>query len=477
MHPQVHDGPPIKRHSVHSERIELLKGDTVSNSSLNRRNFLKGLGVFAGTAIIGSDLIPALGKGSVLAQQTEALAGPITNRPWYTMSFTGDPLMDERVLFYLGHAWYQMSEIGECLDTASRITAGDTPGWRREWFSTADRLRRVAETSLAGGHEISAGESYLRATSYYLAGLIYMDSPDDPELPRTARAVAECFEDALHLLKIPGETVQIPYENGYLPGYYFRSANTSAPLLIVHQGMDASIEETYFVAQGALALGYNCLMFHHPGQGLALREHGFTFRPDWENVITPVVDFALGLPGVDIERLALLGLSFGGALALRAAAFEPRLKICISNPPIYDWGSVVRQQLFGEYPQLEGLLDTAPDAFNLVISEFLKDAPAIYRWWINASMWKFGQETPAALVQHLQQYSLEGMIERITCKVLIMDGEAESYGSGDGQKIHAMLPNSDYMLFTAEDTALLHNQTAALAVANQRMFDWLDENI
>jgi hypothetical protein len=126
---------------------------------------------------------------------------------------------------------------------------------------------------------------------------------------------------------------------------------------------------------------------------------------------------------------------------------------------------------------MEELLNNDPAAFNVAISQFLEDAPSTYRWWITASMWKFGQETPAALVQHLQAYTLEGVIEQISCKVLIMDGEAEAYGSGDGQKIHAMLPDSDYMLFTAEDTALLHNQTAALAVANQRMFDWLDENI
>jgi hypothetical protein len=33
------------------------------------------------------------------------------------------------------------------------------------------------------------------------------------------------------------------------------------------------------------------------------------------------------------------------------------------------------------------------------------------------------------------------------------------------------------MLFTAEDTGLLHCQTGALNVASQRMFDWLDENV
>ena len=39
------------------------------------------------------------------------------------------------------------------------------------------------------------------------------------------------------------------------------------------------------------------------------------FRPDWENVVGPVLDYARTLPGVDGERVALWGLSMGGLLA------------------------------------------------------------------------------------------------------------------------------------------------------------------
>lgn len=442
---------------------------------ISRRNMLKGIAL--STVAFGADRI-IMPSQKLQAQEISDLPNArILAQPWHQSSFIGEPLMDERLIFYLGHSWYQMSEIGECLDTASRIEAGDIEGWRREWFHTADRVRSVAETSLAGEHEISAGEAYFRATSYYLAGLIYMESPDDPEMPRTARAVAECFEAGLRLLHIPGEAVRIPYETSFLPAYYFRTGKINAPLLIAHQGMDASVEETYFLAQGALARGYNCLLFHHPGQGLALREQGLTFRPDWENVITPVMNYALQLSDIDPARIAVMGLSFGGSLVLRAAAYEHRMKICISNPPAYDWGSTIHNILFGEYPEMGTLLENDPTTFNIAIGQFLESAPSYYRWWMNSAMWKYGQSTSAELLQHLQSYSLEGHLEHITCKVLLMDGSAEERTAGDGERIHQMLPNSTYMLFTDEDTASLHNQTGALAVANQRMFDWLDENL
>lgn len=92
------------------------------------------------------------------------------------------------------------------------------------------------------------------------------------------------------------------------------------PTVIMHTGFDGTAEEMH--VQGAAAgaeRSYNVLVFDGPGQGGTIRHQGMLFRPDWENVVGPVIDFALTLPGVDSERLALWGLSMGGLLAPRAA--------------------------------------------------------------------------------------------------------------------------------------------------------------
>ena len=49
-------------------------------------------------------------------------------------------------------------------------------------------------------------------------------------------------------------------------------------------------------------------------------------------MIRPVVDFALTLPEVDPDRIALYGWSLGGYLALRGASGEPRLAACVADP-------------------------------------------------------------------------------------------------------------------------------------------------
>jgi dienelactone hydrolase len=50
-----------------------------------------------------------------------------------------------------------------------------------------------------------------------------------------------------------------------------------------------------------------------------LRQREVPFRPDWEAVVTLVLDFALKRTEVDPERIALVGRSFGGYLAPRTA--------------------------------------------------------------------------------------------------------------------------------------------------------------
>jgi dipeptidyl aminopeptidase/acylaminoacyl peptidase len=54
-------------------------------------------------------------------------------------------------------------------------------------------------------------------------------------------------------------------------------------------------------------------------------------------VVSPVVDFALSrIQEVDPEEIALMGISMGGYLAARAAAFEYRIAACILYNGVFD---------------------------------------------------------------------------------------------------------------------------------------------
>ena len=77
---------------------------------------------------------------------------------------------------------------------------------------------------------------------------------------------------------------------------------------------------TFSTAQLRWLAGITCSPLTGRARVTRWSAQGLVLRPDWEAVITPVVDYALTRPDVDPARIALIGLSLGGYLAPRAAA-------------------------------------------------------------------------------------------------------------------------------------------------------------
>jgi hypothetical protein len=200
----------------------------------------------------------------------------------------------------LAHAIYGGADFGECRTTSGRVAIGDADSWYREWNETADRVYKIAESSEAKGHKVSAREAYLRASNYYRTSYpFFYGAPVDSRLVEAFDKETAAFRRAAALFDPPVEPVEIPYEGTTLPGYFYRVDDSSErrPTLIATNGYDSTIQEMHFAhAVAAVRRGYNCLTFDGPGQGRALIKENLHMRPDWENVVAPVVDYALSRP-------------------------------------------------------------------------------------------------------------------------------------------------------------------------------------
>src|SRR5262249_38942446 len=178
------------------------------------------------------------------------------------------------------------------------------------------------------------------------------------------------------------EAVSIPYEHTEMPGYLVRARgreHETRPLLIGTNGYDATVTEMYFAFAAAAAdRGYHCLFFDGPGQGKLLIDGGVPMRSDWERVVTPVVDFALGLDGVDHDRIALTGWSLGGDPAPRGASAGHRLSACIADPGFDGiWSGILSMAKLGGLPQ--DAIDTLPDTDDAtlrVLMQVIEAEPA-----------------------------------------------------------------------------------------------------
>jgi dienelactone hydrolase len=440
---------------------------------MNRRMMLALAPLAALTARVAFAAEPARG--------TQALA---TARPLERLLFADDELFWFETQRAFGWDEYGGGFFGEVLATSSKVISGDYESWYAAWNATADRVAKEATDQLARGHEISARDGLLRAAGAYQRSEFFLHAdPKDPRIERAYRLSVDCYKRSAVLRDPPIEPIEIPYERTTLPGYLHRpdKSGRPRPTLILHTGFDGSAEEMHvFGARAAVERGYNVIAFDGPGQYGPLHREGLAFRPDWEKVITPVVDFALTQPFVDPERIGLMGCSMGGVLAPRAAAFEKRISALIANDGIYDLATPVRSAIPpDQWRQFEGALeaDQAPEVDQILASQ-MKTSPVARRFYTHG-MWATGTDSPRRFVRKLLEFNLEGGIaEAITCPTLVCEAEDDLFQKGQAQVLYDHLTcRKSIVRFTSEEGASAHCELGAGRIAFARMYDWLDETL
>jgi len=382
-----------------------------------------------------------------------------------------------------GNAEYGGALMGEVLSAASAIKEGDFESWYAAFNTLADRVAAAGDEQLKRGHKVSARDSFLRASSYYFSSEFFLHGkPQDPRIARAYTQSASNYKQAGALFETPIVPVEIPYEGRSLPGYWHRPTGPDRrrPTLICHSGFDGSAEEIHFNGvRAAVERGYNVLAFDGPGQYGSLHRDGLVFRPDWERVITPAVDWVLERPEVDSKRIVYLGKSLGGVLGPRAAAFEHRLAALVANNGLWDLtaalltsfpadqrDAVIAQIKASSAPELDRTLDG------------VINGGSSRRWVFQHGMWAMGAATPREFLRKTLDYNLrDGIAEKITCPTMVCLADD---GAGSAQAIELydhLTCKKVLMRFTAEEGAGAHTQTGASRLAFARIFDWVDETI
>ena len=355
-------------------------------------------------------------------------------------------------------------EVGE-LDIANRkvmkAAEGGADAGTRAFFDAycelAEKVAGLAAEDEADGRLLSAARKYQRAVAYYIVCERMQDRDYEPRKQAYRRMLA-LRDRMIHTGGLNCEVVSVPYEGTTLGALFVRAEGVDgpAPCMIHCNGLD-SIKEMLYLCQTAQELsrrGISSLLVDQPGVGEALRLQGLHALYDSERWASAAVDYLESRPEVDRKRIGIVGISLGGYYAPRAAAFEPRLALCVSWGGNHDWGEVQRRR-----QRREG------------------DHPVPHYW--NHVLWVWGQTDVASFMNYAEKVCLDGVMDRIRIPYLV------THGGGDRQiplefahKSYEQAVNSpkrELRIFTDREGGVEHVAADNMEPSRSFICDWIAE--
>ena len=238
----------------------------------------------------------------------------------------------------VGHWLPRMMVAGLTHGDITRLVeeTGEWPDWCATWSAEGARHLAMGEEAEAACRLVTAGEAYRRAALFYHFGQ-FMFFDDLQQKWAAADSKAAAYARAAPLLQPPADAVAVPFEGGVLKGYLRRPGDASAPLVVLIPGSDSTKEEFASMEAHFLKRGLATFSFDGPGQGEGRKDHHL--RAEWGPVLAAVLEALREAHGHD-GRVGVMGMAFGGHLALQAAAAAPQVAAVASMNGFFDLGAI-----------------------------------------------------------------------------------------------------------------------------------------
>ncbi|WFR71772.1 alpha/beta hydrolase [Prescottella defluvii] len=281
--------------------------------------------------------------------------------------------------------------------------AGSYEEWIAGYLALAERVR-VEGRSLAGAY-------YDRAAEFFM-------TPDDPRKSAARSRFVTTMQESYGL-----HPDRVPYENAWLPAYDLRPSGTpTGPTMVIFGGFDSYIEEFFPLLTAITATGHRVVAFDGPGQGGALEDAGVVLTHEWERPIAAVLDH------YGLDDVTAVGISMGGGLVIRAAAFEPRIRRAVAWDIFDDELEVVSRQVA---PRAARIIRAALALRARPVIDVAARAAAVRRpvtrWGLWQGMHITGTTSPYEFLTSAATITTRRVSGRVTADVLLIAGAADHY--------------------------------------------------
>ncbi|THC97434.1 hypothetical protein EYZ11_003083 [Aspergillus tanneri] len=377
---------------------------------------------------------------------------------------------------------------GEILRAASQIRPGDFESFYSEFKFLADEIAEQAASANPQRFPVSARQAHLRAASYYRAADFFLHgNASDPRILTLWSSMLENYDTAMKLLPNPPEKVALDGGQFNIPVYFHpaprqghsnrtNGKDSRRPTVLIGSGYDGAQQDVYHsIGHEVLARGWNFVTYEGPGQVTVRREQNIGFIPEWWQAVTPVVEWLRARDDVDVNRIALGGISFGGQLAPLAASRENRLAAVIVMDGMLSLQAATLQKFPTELVELYKSGNAT--AFDAAMWEGYNQPDTLteFKWGLDQGLWSFNTSSPFEWLNKMGQMTVtHEMLDNITCPVFVASGQDDGLAPGQPEMMARMLGDKAYYhLFKTKFGAGDHCSMGAEPQLAMATLDWL----
>jgi pimeloyl-ACP methyl ester carboxylesterase len=332
------------------------------------------------------------------------------------------------------------------------------------------------EAELIGLGEKALSENRMvQAVAYFRMAEFFMfeNNPRKLEIYLKARTLfyqhyAALFENGLIVRK------RVPYENYQLPVWIAQPKKEPAKdIILLHGGNDSYMEEFLPMVLYLQESGYAVYLFEGPGQGEVLREQNLPFTHEWEKPVGKILD------EFNLDNVTIIGLSLGGMLAPRAAAFEKRIK------------RVVAWSIFPNF--LDILISTRKKNLQRIIRSLLKfktqslinfilerqmEKDPLAKWGVKHGMYNMGVDSAYEYLRTADHFQITNIAHLIDQHFLLLGASKDHFIPVEFYKkeIDSLINvrSMTYRLFTEKEKAENHCNVGNTRLVLDTIIMWIE---
>jgi pimeloyl-ACP methyl ester carboxylesterase len=332
----------------------------------------------------------------------------------------------------------------------------DLRDYSRELFA-------LGEAALGRGEKLK-GAYYLRSAQFGMFG-------NDPRKQPARRKFIELMRE--HFGYGDDTHFNVPYESSALSAYRLPAPAEPKGTIVVFGGFDSYIEEWFPMQRYFANAGYDVVGFEGPGQGSSLEDGHLHLTHEWHKPTGAVLDY------FKLDNVALIGISLGGCLALRAAAYEPRVHRVIADDICPDYLEVTLALATPSVrAALQSLLKMGADHVIDTLFERARKGSVSTDFAVQQGMLVTGSMTPSEYLKKMPLYRTDDVSPLIEQDVLLLGGTEDfciplhQFYDQIPMLTHARSVTA--RLFTRQEQGQQHCQIGNLGLQFRVIKDWIE---